>query len=68
MNSVLIRKKWIRIKGSEKKTNIPKTLAARSHIVVLQRGQCSAIFVGNLRPGLNMHFTCAKSNCQIKCM
>ena len=35
--------------------NIPENLAARSHIVALQRGQCSAIFVGNLRRQTPLH-------------
>ena len=37
----------------KKITNIPENLAVRSHMVALQRRQCSAIFVGRRQTSLH---------------
>ena len=56
MNSVLIRKKRMRMKGNRKNhEHTRKSGCEITHGCAMKRRQCSAIFVGNLRRQTPLH-------------
>jgi len=55
-NSVLIRKKWMRIKGNRKNKELSRKLGCEiTHGCAMKRRRCSAIFVRNLRKQTPLH-------------